>query len=1153
MDKTKVSSDEDVLDFWKERNIFEKSVIGLEPNTLVGKIRRFLFGKDRYIFYDGPPFATGLPHYGHILASTIKDVFPRFWTMRGKSVTRKWGWDCHGLPLEVEIEKELGLKDKLAVEEYGIGRFNQKAKDAVLRYADEWKKTIPRVGRWVDMENDYKTMDFEYMESIWSVFYKIFKKGYVKENLKAQFVCPRCETVLANHEVALGYANTEDRSVYVSMPLVDDLNTSLVIWTTTPWTLPGNTAIAINKETSYVKKKFNGRYLIVAKNKEDVVEGEIVEEIKGEDLVGLKYVPPFDYFYDIDDDKSWKVYHADYVSDVDGTGIVHLAPAYGADDMALAQENGIAIIHHVLKNGRFRDSIVDFKGRLVKEAGNPKDVDDEIISFLEKKGKLIGSNTIEHSYPFCWRCDTPLLNYGAVSWLIDVPAFREKLLAANSSTKWVPAHVRDRRFGNWLADTREWAVSRSRFWGTPLPIWKNKESDKAIIVESVREMIKYLPKSDNEYIFIRHGHSYSNEMNISLSIGMECKGLTEKGIKEIEETAKVLAGQKGKKVIISSPITRACQSAKLIAKELLIDEKDIVFDERLREFDFGDYNGKHYKYFSKAKDEALEVGGFGRKIGDESMEDVLNRVTLAIDSAREKYSGKQIIFVSHGMPITLVKLICKGIKPKGSREEILDYIGPAVSNASINRVDYRGLPLNSEGSIDLHRPFIDEIVLQDTEGNKYHYIKEVFDCWFESGAMPYASHAYPFANSKTFNPARGLGFPADFISEGIDQTRGWFYSLLAIGVGAFGVSPYKNVVVSGIILAKDGKKMSKKLKNYTDPLILIEKYGADAVRYYLLSSHVTRGENLSFSDEDVAEVERKLFRRLKNCMAFYRTYSDKPHSARKTKGHLLDRWILSRLNQTNSLMTKNFEKYEIDRAVRPIYDLVDDFSTWYVRRSRDRMRGDSPDSDEARSTMYSVLIEISKLLAPISPFTAEIIYQELKKTSDPESVHLSQWSKAGAFSQSVIDSMERSRKIVSDALEIRSKEKIIVRQPLSKLTVRSNKSLENEFLDIISDELNVKSVVIERADKESLELDCVLTEDLKKEGLVREIVRLIQNERKNNKCNARDMVKARLILDKETADVVNEYKDEVLLRALLSNLDMDVSESVSGEVKVFIE
>ncbi|MDO9509969.1 MAG: isoleucine--tRNA ligase, partial [Candidatus Magasanikbacteria bacterium] len=675
-----------ILDYWDEKKCFEKS---LEKNP----------ESKPYVFYDGPPFATGLPHYGHLVASLIKDMVPRYFTMRGFRVDRKWGWDCHGLPVENIIEKDLSLGGRKDIENYGVSKFNNACRSSVMTYAQEWKKTIRRMGRWIDMENDYKTMDTNFMESVWWVFKSLWSKNLIYKGYKPMHVCPRCSTPLANFEVAQGYKDIKDISVTVKFKVTnpEKINfdkLTILAWTTTPWTLPGNVLLAFGGEIKYVVIKVGEENFLLAKERAEVIFKDIPYEILGEfigdELVGLTYEPLFPYFADTPN--AFCTVTAVFVTTADGTGVVHIAPAFGEDDFNVGQKEKIPLVQHVDMTGRFIDKVTDFVGMEVKPKEDTQKTDIEIIKWLAKENKLFSKEKIEHSYPHCWRCDTPLLNYVTDSWFVKVTEFKDLMLKNNQQINWVPEHIKEGRFGDWLEGSRDWAISRNRFWGTPLPIWENAEGE-----------------------FI-------------------CVG----SIEELEE----LSGQK----------------------------------------------------------------------------------------------------------IT-----------------------------------------------DLHKQFMDEIVIKK-DGKEYHKIPEVLDCWFESGSMPYAQMHYPFENKEKFEKT----FPAEFVAEGQDQTRGWFYTIHILATAlTMGKSPsipvkhsvpaFKNVVVNGTVLAEDGKKMSKRLKNYPEPGALLEKYGSDAVRYYLASSPVMEAEDIDFSEEGIREIYGKLINTLWNVYEFYELFAGGKKPEKINSKNVLDK------------------------------------------------------------------------------------------------------------------------------------------------------------------------------------------------------------------------------------------------------------------------
>jgi len=914
-----VALENEVLAFWDEIHAFETSI----EQRASGKT---------YHFYDGPPFATGLPHYGHIVASLMKDAVPRFWTMKGYKVDRKWGWDCHGLPIENIIEKELNLATKKDIEAFGVGKFNEACRATVLKYASEWKKTVKRMGRWVDMEHDYKTMDMSFMESTWWVFKEIWDHNLIYKGHKAMHICPRCETPLSNFEVTQGYKTVKDLSVIVKFLVTSDPKhvlpekSAFLAWTTTPWTLPGNLLLAIQANETYAVVSVEGQNesLVLAKARIATVFKDmpvtIVKEIQGSELVGIEYAPIFPYFKDTP--HAFRVVAAGFVTMDEGVGIVHIAPAFGDDDYAVGKSEGLPFIQHVKFDGTFIDAVTDFAGMHVKPKEDPTKTDIEIIKWLAAHGVLVKKEKVEHSYPHCWRCDTPLLNYATSSWFIKVTDMKQALIANNKRIHWVPENMKEGRFGQWLDGVRDWAVSRNRYWGTPLPIWESEDGD-VICVGSVAEL--------------------------------------------------------------------------------------------------------------------------------------------------ETLSGKKVT--------------------------------------------------------DLHKHIIDGIQIEKN-GKVYSRIPEVLDCWFESGSMPYGQMHYPFENKKLFEES----FPAQFIAEGQDQTRGWFYTLHVLstaltmgdtpaiqvtGATHEGTPGFQNVIVNGIVLAADGKKMSKKLKNYPDPDILIEKYGADAVRYYLITSPVMEAESLNFSEEGVREVYSKVVNTMWNVLAFYKMYEPKEVSGERST-HPLDAWVIAKLHACVKQVTEGMENYELVKASRPIGEFVTELSQWYVRRSRERLKDvGSKDATEVSATLQEVLMTLAKISAPFMPFMAEVLYQNIGGTG---SVHWTDWP---VYDPAVISlekekEMEDVRYIVERIHAKRKELNIPVRQPLSSVTVSGiEHTLSDELLSVIKDEVNIKAVILvkEKTDEEVV-VDTELTPELKEEGQIRELVRKIQTVRKE---------KGVLVDTEATIQMPNEY------------------------------
>lgn len=908
--------EQEIVAFWEENKCFEKSI----------SERRL----DRpYVFYDGPPFATGLPHYGHIVASLMKDMVPRFWTMRGYRVERTWGWDCHGLPIENIIEKELQLPSRRDIEAYGIDKFNEACRATVLQYAEEWKKVIRRMGRWVDMENDYKTMNLEFMESVWWVFSELWKKGLIYEGHKAMHICPRCVTPLSNFEVTQGYQEVKDISAYAQFKLLnaaEQLGVSgdlfVVAWTTTPWTLPGNVLLAVGVDIEYLlvtTPEKEGHFIVAKERATHVFKDtpfEIIKTLQGKELAGLAYEPLFPYFASTPN--AFRVVTADFVSTTDGTGIVHIAPAFGENDYQLGKRHNIPLVQHVTMEGLFVPEVTDFAGQPVKPKKDPTQADVEIIKWLAHHGRLFAKEKYTHTYPHCWRCDTPLLNYATSSWFVRVTELKEQMLKNNQRIHWVPEHIKGGRFGKWLEGARDWAISRNRFWGAPLPIWRSEDGE-IICVSSLKEL--------------------------------------------------------------------------------------------------------------------------------------------------EALSGQQIT--------------------------------------------------------DLHKHIIDRVTIH-AHGKEYRRIPEVLDCWFEAGSMPYAQMHYPFENRETFE----AGFPAEFIAEGQDQTRGWFYTLHVLATAlTHGEHPsipvqtstaaFRNVIVNGLVLAEDGKKMSKKLKNYPDPMEVISRYGADTLRFYLASSPVMEEENLNFSEKDLAELYRKFTNTVWNVYTFYKMFADQEqkHITAITDPaevtHVMDTWMLSKLQSLIQEVTRGYEAYRLRQATAPLVSFVQELSTWYVRRSRDRFKqADTADRYMALRTLYTVLQTFAQLAAPVTPFITEKIYQALRSGDDPVSVHLTQWpdENKAFIDVDVLETMQRVREAIEKGLSLRAEAGIKVRQPLQSFTVLGEPFENPQFMAVIRDELNVKEMHVGQA----FQLDTSLTPALRQEGVLRELVRQTNALRKKEGLTIGDRVVVKL-------------------------------------------
>jgi len=1167
----------ELMAYWKENEIFEKSINGGKRKSI-------------YSFFDGPPFATGLPHYGHVVGSLMKDVVPRFWTMKGKRVERRWGWDCHGLPIENMIEKEHNIKNKKDIEKWGVDKFNDACHSSVLRYADEWKKFIPRVGRWVDMDNDYKTMDWKYTESIWWVFSELFKKGLIYEGYKSMHLCPRCETTLANFEVALGYKTVKDFSVIVKFKITDKdfldkycggKPTSFLAWTTTPWSVPTTMALAIGGDFNYTLFSDQLEQFICVKErlayvieKGKIEKHEIIKEIKGKNLEHVSYLHPFFDFYK-DDEKvrknknAYKTHLTDYVSLEDGTGIVTINGAFGEIDMQAAKKIGLPIIVNVRTDGTFTSEMKEFAGMKVKSAEDSQKTDIEIIKFLAHSGTLFAKEKYEHSYPHCWRCDTPLINYATSSWFVKVTDIKDKMIKNNKEIRWVPGYIKDGRFGKWLEDARDWAVSRSRFWGAPLPVWKCKECNEKIVLSSIDELRNNTEKKITKVIFMRHGESGKNLENIK-SDSLEKYPLTEDGIGHAKNAAKELKDKKID-IIIASPVLRTRQTAEIISKAL---KTEVVTDDLVMEYKYGSWNDKTAKYLLEndelyknyKKIATLEekydfvMGGDG-----ESRRQMEVRVRKFIDQCIEKYPGKNVLVVSHSGINAIFRRVLGGISIADyfEAQDALGYCG-----SEIYYVDESGKQFN------MHKPNIDMVQVRCPKcGKQTEIVGDVFDCWFESGSMPYGQWHYPFENKDKFNES----FPADFIAEGLDQTRGWFYTLIVLSTALFDKPAFKNVMVNGIVLAEDGQKMSKSLKNYPDPSLLIEKYGADSLRYYLLSSPVMKGENLNFSEKGVDEVLKRFILILWNAYSFLVMNLElaklgiKDLETGKESDNFLDKWIVSELNMLKREVNEEMENYDLVKASRPLRDFVDKLSNWYIRRSRKRFspENDKNDRMDAFRTLYSVMVEYSKTIAPFMPFLGEEMFRNL---TGKESVHLEKFPGA---EEKLIDnelskSMDFVRRVTTLALAARSKSSIKVRMPLGKLEIGKSEIikdtdnvydvkdkftdavLDDELFDIIKDELNVKEAgyvdkflaregwAYEDDGMIKIGLNIKITEELEIEGYSREIIRHVQMMRKEAKYERDEKIKISYSYEGDNEFIekmVKEWNKDIKKECLAAGLD----------------
>jgi isoleucyl-tRNA synthetase len=985
--------EEEILSFWDKEKIFEKSLALRE-------------GADRFVFFEGPPSANGRPGLHHAISRYVKDTCARYKTMRGFLVERKAGWDTHGLPVEIAVEKKLGISSKPEIEKYGVEQFNVEAKNSVWEYKELWEEFTRRSGYWLDLSEPYITYDSKYIESVWWLLKQVWDKGLIYQGYRVGPRCPRCETALASHEVAQGYKEVEENSVYVKFRVKSEKlkvkgdgvasdNVYLLAWTTTPWTLPGNVALAVNPKLDYVNVRVVGGWdngkilgydnLILAKDIYEVakqdnkhplyevlsdeyadvrlegepsVRGHLVQDISGEQLVGWEYEPLFSEAIPKDTpnyENAFKVRSAKFVTTEDGTGVVHIAPMYGEEDYQLGKKFELPEVHTVLPNGTFAPSVKQWAGRAIMKTGTKdKELEQEIITALKDSGALLKEEKYTHDYPFCWRCDTPLMYYAADSWMIKVTAVKDQLIANNETINWVPSHLKEGRFGEWLKEIKDWGISRERYWGTPLPFWVNDDGDK-ICVGSFEEL-------------------------------------------------------------------------KQLAKE-------------------------------------------PDKVGD---------------------------------------------------------------------------------GFDPHKPFVDEIVLLK-DGKEYKRVPEVLDVWFDSGAMPYAQWHYPFENVDKID--KGLAFPADFIAEGIDQTRGWFYTLLAVSTLVGREAPYKNVVANGHILDKHGKKMSKSKGNVVEPQALFENYGSDILRWYLLTINQI-GLPKNFDEQGLTQVVRRFVLTLWNTYSFFVMYAnidgfDPNTDLVDETENVLDKWILARRDELIDTVTESLDKFEPMAACLAIEAFVNDLSNWYVRRSRRRFwkAEDATDKMQAYTTLYSVLLDTIKLMAPIMPFLSEAIYANLHRENEPESVHLTDWpvaAQVGSDAEMVVTEMKQTREIVEAGLNQREQAGIKIRQPLASVSVTATE-MSNDLQEILRDELNVKEIIL---GAKAISLDTNITAELKTEGNARELVRAIQIMRKEQGLEVTDHILLGWTSDAPEIEAAFEKWGDYIAAETLSDKVTQNSDAEAAETKI---
>jgi isoleucyl-tRNA synthetase len=1148
--------EEEVLRFWEEQDIFNKT---LKKNSPEGE----------FIFYEGPPTANGKPGIHHLEARSFKDAIPRYKTMRGYHVRRKGGWDTHGLPVELQVEKKLGLNSKKAIEEYGIAKFNQECKESVWEYVDIWDTFTKRIGYWIDEKNPYITYHNTYIESVWNILKHVNEQKLLYKDYKVVPWCPRCGTALSSHELAQGYEDVKDLSVTAKFKVKGQEDTYILAWTTTPWTLPGNVALAVGKDITYsvfeVLKEISGFSLklgdtiILAESAIERVLNDYLKnggelkpkgKVLGEKLLNIEYEPLYPYLADTLSDtekpkleKAFKVYTADFVTTEDGTGVVHTAVMYGQDDFELGTQIGLPKHHLVGLDGRFLPGTGPFEGRFVKD----EDVAVDIVKDLAHRELLFKKERYEHSYPHCWRCHTPLIYYARDSWYIRMSSLRSKLVAENESINWEPAHIREGRFGEWLKDVKDWAISRERYWGTPLPVWLCESCKKVSVIGSIAELKSQTKKSSNSYTIMRHGQTEHNLLGLVCTVMGNDSHLTEEGKQKVAESVQKLK-KDGIDLIISSPFGRARETTKIVQDILGLDDSQVSIDDRLHEMSIPMYEGKTWKEYHDEYPKTVENFSQAPE-GNESYLDVKCRMMDFLYDLEEKYTNKNILIVTHGGPSWLAVAGTRGLTAEQSLQLIRDKKDfHFLDNGEYITLDFVPIPHNEKYELDLHRPFIDSVELVCDCDGTLSRAKEVMDVWFDSGAMPFAQDHYPFENKEFVDD---LGYPADYICEAIDQTRGWFYTLHAVGTLMGRGKAYKNVICLGHILDENGKKMSKSLGNIVDPWLMIDKYGVDTLRLWMYSVNQP-GESKNFDEKTVTELHNKVFNLLYNVLAFYKLYREPRLETveYKKSSNVLDQWIVARLNQLVESTTNQLDGYKLLEPVRAVRDFIDDLSTWYVRRSRDRMKVVSvklDTSDEARQTLYFVLKTLAKIIAPLAPFTAEDIWQELRNENDPESVHLCDWPNAYAFDEAVITDMQTIRRIVTFGLEARQKAGIKVRQPLHELKVRGAQ-VSNTYGEILKDELNVKQITFDDSLQTPVELDTHITLELRAEGQYRELVRAVQDMRKKQGLNPNDTIVLEIETSVEGQELISQFESEFL--KTVGAKELRIVENQGVEIKI---
>jgi isoleucyl-tRNA synthetase len=1120
--------EEEVLAFWNEQKIFEKSLKKPAP-------------KGQFVFYEGPPTANGKPGIHHLESRAFKDAIPRYKTMCGYRVHRKAGWDTHGLPVELEVEKQLGFSGKPDIEKFGIAAFNEKCRESVLAYVDEWWRFTERVAYWVDQNDAYYTFAPDYMERLWGILAHVNKNGQLYKDYKVVPWCPRCGTALSSHEVAQGYEEVTDLSVTAKFRVlnIDRIGekqpTFILAWTTTPWTLPGNVALAVGPNIEYVKIRHEGETLIVARERAEAngLSTKGAESIMGKQLVGIEYEPLYRFVESVasDDERerfkqAFRIRAADFVTTEDGTGVVHTAVMYGADDFELGIKEHLPRVHVVEPTGVFTKGLGFLEGRFVRD----ETVAIDIIKDLAHRALLFSKEKYSHSYPFCWRCKTALIYYARDSWYIRMSSLKDVLIQANRTVNWVPNYLKEGRMGEWLRGVKDWAISRERYWATPLPVWETKDGSERKVIGSVAELKQSVKKSGNTYFLMRHGQAESNAKNVASTTATAKNHLTELGKAQARKSG-ISLKNKNIDLIITTPILRARETAELVAEAIHYPKENIITDERIREIDVGIFEGRSVKEFHEFFGYSYATMFTQAPEGGETLADMKRRIGDFLYDLEEKHHGKNILIVAHEYSIWMAEAVALGANVQQTialKEPRPEY----YETGEVRQFDFVPLPHNREYEIDLHRPFIDDVVLLAPSGKEMYRVPDVVDVWFDSGAMPFGTRS---------------PYPADYIAEAIDQTRGWFYTLLAVGVLMGKGAAYKNVISLGHLLDAEGKKMSKSRGNTINPWDALNEWGADTLRFWMYSVN-DAGDTKNFAEKTVREASR-VMSWLENSAKFYELFKDE--TFRTTTPQVIDQWMSERTQQAVDVATQSLDRYDLTSASRAIADLFEDLSQWYVRRIRDRVR----DGDQAALLQLRETLHISaRLLAPFAPFLAERVYHMVKEEKEPESVHLTAWPEHRShyfmwnpFKRSrgkgeLMDDMREVRELVSLALEARQKAGIKVRQPLQKLTVNSTQLLgKHDLLALIKDELNVKEVVVQTGSDEKIVLDTTITPELEEEGSVRELMREIQDLRKKAELSPKDQ--ALLVYAGDTA-LIEKHWNIIKEAANLTGLEKGESTHV---------